>query len=109
MGYRRGYKAEYRAKKELQETYGRENVIKVAIGGAEDFLVVGCGELIRIIEVKEIHNRKIYYPSLLEKQQFERIICFSKIHYVPCELWIYKFFGTGKPVIKETKNLYEVK
>jgi hypothetical protein len=106
---RRGYKSELRAKKELQEIYGKSNVIKVAIGGAEDFLVVGMGKLLKIIECKEIHNKKTFYPSLREKEQFERIIEFSKLHYVPAELWIYKFFGTGKSVIKQTQNLYDVK
>lgn len=102
---RKGYKAELKAKKELEEIYGKFNVVKVAIGGAEDFLVVGCGEVIKVVEVKEVHNRK-YYPNKREKEQFERIMAFAKQHGIPAELWIYKFFGAGKPIIKETKTLF---
>ena len=82
--YRRGYKAELKAKKELQKTYGKDNVVKIAIGGAEDFLVVGCGELIKVVEVKEVHNKK-YYPTAREQEQFRRIIYFAQLHHIPAE------------------------
>jgi len=108
MAYRKGYKSELRAKKELQEIYGKSSVIKVAIGGAEDFIIASCGELLKIIECKEVHHKK-YYPTKKEKQQFERIKEFAELQSIPAELWIYRFYGRGKPIIKETKILYEVK
>jgi len=101
---RRGYKGELKAKKELEKEFKVGNVIKTAIGGAQDYLVVGCGELIKVIEVKEIH-KKSYYPSPKEKLQFERIIKFAKQHRIVAELWIYRFSGTGKPIIKTIKIL----
>lgn len=106
MGYRRGYQSELRAKKELEEIYGKGNVIKVAISqqGA-DHIVVSCGELVKIIEVKETKKNK-YYPSQKEKNQFRRIIEFARQHRIPAELWIYFKKGTGKPVIKQTQDLY---
>ena len=105
---RRGYVSELKAKKELEKIYGKGNVIKVAIGGAEDFLVIGCGGLIKVVEVKEVHNRK-YCPSKREKGQFERIVSFSTLHKIPAELWIYSFFGTGNPIVKEIKLIREYK
>jgi Holliday junction resolvase len=105
---RRGYKAELKGKKDLQEIYGKSSVIKVAIGGAEDFLIASCGELLKVIEVKEVHHKK-YYPKKIEKEQFERIKEFAELHHIPAELWIYRFYGRGKPIIKEEKILYEVK
>lgn len=112
MTCRRGYKGEKKAKDELENEWGAGNCIKVAIGGAEDYIVVSGGELIKVIEVKEIHitsKKKKWYPSQREKEQMERIIKFSKQHFISAEIWIYKFAGTGKPVIKEIQNLYEPK
>jgi len=106
---RKGYKAELKCKKELEELYGKDNVIKVAIGGAEDFLIAGCGELIKVVEVKEIHNKKKYYPTKREKEQLNRILMFAKQHGIPAELWLYQFWGKGKPVIKTMIEVYEVK
>lgn len=108
MAYRKGYTAELRCKKELQDIYGKSSVIKVAIGGAEDFIIACCGELLRVIECKEVHKKK-YYPTKKEKFQFERIKEFVKLQNIPAELWIYRFYGRGKPVIKEIKVLYELK
>ena len=60
---RKGYMAEYKTKKELIERYGKQNVLKVAIGGAVDFLVLkpGKNKIEKIVEVKECHKKK-YYP-----------------------------------------------
>lgn len=107
---RKGYKAELKCRKELERIYGRDNVIKVAIGSfGGDFLVACCGELVKIVEVKEIHNIKNYSPRPNEKKQIERIIKFAKHQRITAEIWIYKFYGVGKPVIKQTKLLYGVK
>jgi peptide subunit release factor 1 (eRF1) len=86
---RKGYRAEYQAKKELIQRYGCENVLKVAIGGAVDFLVLSPtkNKVEKIVEVKECHKNK-YYPNPREKIQFDRLIELGKNHSVETELWI---------------------
>lgn len=103
---RKGYISENKCKKELIRKYGKFSVVKIAIGGAEDFLVVGRGELIKVVEVKEVHHKN-YSPRPREKEQIKRIIEFAKHHLIPAELWIYKYFGPGKPFIKEIKLLHK--
>jgi len=105
---RKGYEGEYRAKKELMEEFNRNEVIKVAIGSfGADYLVASCGEILKIIEVKTIHNKKKWYPSKREKEQIKRIIEFAKQHKINAYLWIYKCYGKGKSIIKEEKILFE--
>ena len=86
---RKGYRAEYQAKKELIQEYSKENVLKVAIGGAVDFLVLSPdkNKIEKIIEVKECHKNK-YYPTPREKVQFERLEEIGKKHLIETELWI---------------------
>lgn len=86
---RKGYMAELKAKKELIEKYGKGNVLKVAIGGAVDFLVLSPGKnkIEKIVEVKECHKKK-YYPTPREKIQFERLKQLGKVHSIKTELWI---------------------
>jgi peptide subunit release factor 1 (eRF1) len=86
---RKGYRAEYKTKQELIEKYGKENVLKVAIGGAVDFLVLkpGKNKIEKIVEVKECHKKK-YYPTEREKDQLKRLKKLGKEHSIPCELWI---------------------
>lgn len=86
---RKGYRAEYKAKKELIEKYGKENVLKVAIGGAVDFLVLSPNKnrIEKIVEVKECHKKK-YYPTPREKIQFEKLKEIGKRHSIKTELWI---------------------
>jgi len=86
---RKGYRAEYKAKKELIQKYGKENVLKVAIGGAVDFLVLSPkkNKIEKIVEVKECHKNK-YYPTPREKLQFERLKEIGKKHSIKTELWI---------------------
>ena len=86
---RKGYRAEYQAKKELIQKYGKENILKVAIGGAVDFLVLSPdkNKIEKIVEVKECHKNK-YYPNPRERIQFERVKEIGKIHSVETELWI---------------------
>ena len=86
---RKGYRAEYKAKKELIQKYGRGNVLKIAIGGAVDFLVLkpGRNKIEKIVEIKECHKKK-YYPTPREKLQFERLKEIGKKHSIKTELWI---------------------
>jgi len=86
---RKGYRAEYKAKKELIEKYGKRNVLKVAIGGAVDFLILSPNKnrIEKIVEVKECHKNK-YYPTPREKIQFERLKEIGKKHSIKTELWI---------------------
>jgi len=86
---RKGYKAEYTAKKELIREFGEENVLKIAIGGAVDFLVLkpNKNRIEKIIEVKECHKNK-YYPTPREREQFERLKLLGKKHSIKTELWI---------------------
>ncbi len=86
---RKGYMAEYKAKKELIQKYGKENVLKVAIGGAVDFLVLSPkkNKIEKIVEIKECHKKK-YYPTPREKMQFERLKEIGKKHSIKTELWI---------------------
>lgn len=102
---RRGWISENKCKQELIKQFGKHAVIKVAIGGAEDFLVASCGELVKVVEVKEVHNKK-YYARPIEKLQIERIIEFSKHHHIIAEMWIYQYSGRGKPAKQEIKQLY---
>ena len=101
---RKGYSSELRCKKENEKLFGIGNCIKVAIGGSSDFLIVSCGEIVKFIEVKETKKNK-YYPLLRERKQFEEIKRLGKQHKVPVELWIYYKKGSGKPFIKEIRNL----
>jgi len=86
---RKGYRAEYQAKKELIQKYGAENILKVAIGGAVDFLVIrpDSNKIEKIVEVKECHKNK-FYPTPREKMQFERLEELGKKHSIETELWI---------------------
>ena len=86
---RKGYRAEYQAKKELIQKYGEKNVLKVAIGGTVDFLVLSPkkNRIEKIVEVKECHKKK-YYPAPREKIQFERLKEIGLKHSIKAELWI---------------------
>ena len=86
---RKGYRAEYKAKKELIQKYGKENVLKVAIGGAVDFLVLSPNKnrIEKIVEVKACHKKK-YYPTPREKAQLGRLKEIGKKHSIKTELWI---------------------
>lgn len=89
---RKGYASEYKSKKELVDTYGKDNCIKVAISQVgSDYLVICCGELIKTVEVKECHDKK-YYPSAKDKDQFRRIVDFAKSQGCIAELWVYTIF-----------------
>ena len=86
---RRGYSDEYRTKQVLVEQYGKDNVIKVAIGSfGADFLILNKGKLVRVVEV-EGTRKNAWYPSPREKEQLQRIYHFSQIHECEAEMWIW--------------------
>jgi len=100
---RKGYEAELECKKKLQSEFGIDNVIKVAIGSfGSDFIVVGKGELVKCVEVKQCHSKK-YYPIPDEKRQMKRIKAFCDEHQIPGEVWI-KYPNRGW-VIKNVDEL----
>jgi alpha-tubulin suppressor-like RCC1 family protein len=88
MSWRKGYSGEYKVKKTLIEIYGAENVLKIAIGGAMDFIVFKNGECYKSVEVKTCHS-ETYNPSKKEKLQFKRIVQFCKNNKIKAELKIY--------------------
>ena len=81
--------AEYLCKKELVKAYGKENVFKVAIGGATDFFVLEPGKrkILKIVEVKNTKKSK-WYPSEHDIKQLEAIYKIHKEHNIPVEYWI---------------------
>jgi hypothetical protein len=86
---RKGYRSEYLAKKLLIEKYGKQNVLKIAIGGCVDFLILtpNKNKIEKIVEVKQTAKNK-YYPRENEKKQLELIKKFATEHNIPIELWI---------------------
>ncbi len=86
---RKGYRAEYLVKQKLKEMYGEQNVLKIAIGGSADFLVLSPNEnkIEKIVEVKQTAKNK-YYPRENEKVQLELIKKLAIEHNVPVEIWI---------------------
>lgn len=102
---RAGYQGEYRVKQKLIEEYGEENVIKTAIGGGQDYIVVNKGRLVKVVEVKEKSGDGKFYPNRREKKQFERIRKFAAEHGIIPELWIVHRRGRGKPVEIKVRRL----
>ena len=96
---RKGYGDEYRTKQLLVQQYGKDNVIKVAIGSfGADFLVLEKGRVVKVVEVKGTRKRA-WYPSPREKEQLRRILCFSQTHNCKAELWIWTLDG-GRKVLR---------
>ncbi|UYL64935.1 MAG: hypothetical protein EJNHJLOP_00046 [Methanophagales virus PBV082] len=86
---RKGYGDEYRTKQLLIQQYGKDNVIKVAIGSfGADFLILNKGKLVKVVEVKGT-RKNAWYPSPREKEQLQRIHHFSQTHNCKAELWIW--------------------
>ena len=86
---RRGYGDEYRTKQILVEQYGKDNVIKVAIGSfGADFLILNKGKLVKVVEVKGT-RKSVWHPSQREREQLRRIYHFSQIHECEAEVWIW--------------------
>jgi hypothetical protein len=91
----KGYRYEYLAKKKLIEMYGRQNVIKLAIGQSADFIILSPknNKIEKIIEVKGTIKEKFYLKPR-EKIQFKNIDDLAKEHNIPVEIWI-KTKGKG--------------
>jgi len=83
---RRGYSAEYEAKKGLIKNHGKENVIKVAISqDGPDFLIFkpkGRSYNIYGFEVKQTHQKK-YYCAGRDKEQFRRLKAWHNANSIP--------------------------
>ncbi len=93
---RKGYGDEYRTKQLLVQQYGKDNVVKVAIGSfGADFLVLEKGRVVKVVEVKGT-RKKAWYPSPREKEQLRRILRFSQMHGCKAELWIWALGGGKK-------------
>ena len=85
---KRGYWAEYEAKKALFKKYSPQNVFKVAIGGSIDFFVLGKnGKILKLIEVKKT-NKNWWYPTKHDFEQFKILEKFQKRHKIEVEYWI---------------------
>lgn len=86
---KKGYKAEYQAKKELEKIFSKENVFKVAIGGAIDFFVLApkSSKILKLIEVKTT-KKKTWYPGEHDFKQFLILKGIQKNHKIKVEYWI---------------------
>jgi len=105
---KRGYKAEYEARKKLGQKYLPQNIVKVAIGGATDFLVLEPkgNKVLKIVEVKTTKKNQ-WYPGEHDFKQFKEIVKFSRNHNIPIEYWI-KIKGHWKLFsLKEIKKYFQ--
>ncbi|MBC7074009.1 hypothetical protein H5T58_01315 [Candidatus Parcubacteria bacterium] len=85
---KKGYKAEWEAKKILFKKYSPDCVFKVAIGGAVDFFVLGKnGKIEKIVEVKKT-NKNRWYPTAHDVKQYHSLKKIQKRHKIPVEYWI---------------------
>jgi len=85
---RKGYKAEWEAKKVLSQKYSPESIFKVAIGGTTDFFVLGKGgKILKIVEVKKT-NKKKWYPTEHDFKQYQKLKKIQRKFKVPVEYWI---------------------
>ncbi|MBU5689712.1 MAG: hypothetical protein QXM68_00670 [Candidatus Aenigmatarchaeota archaeon] len=85
----KGYRYEYAVKKKLIDDYGKQNVLKLAIGQSADFIVLAPNQnkVEKIVEVKGTRKEKFYLKPR-EKIQFENIDKLAKEHNIPIEIWI---------------------
>jgi hypothetical protein len=85
---KKGYKAEWEAKKILFKKYPKDSIFKVAIGGAVDFFILGKdGKVEKIVEVKKT-NKKQWYPTKHDKKQYKTLLKIHKKFNIPIEYWI---------------------
>lgn len=85
---RKGYRYEYLVKQKLISQYGKNNVLKLAIGQSADFIVLSPNEnkIEKIVEVKSTRKNR-FYAKPREKIQFAIIDELSKEHKIPIEIW----------------------
>jgi LysM repeat protein len=103
---KKGYKAEWEAKKILFKKYPKDSVFKVAIGGAVDFFILGKNAKVeKIVEVKKT-NKKQWYPTEHDKKQYQTLVKIQKKFKIPVEYWI-KIRGKWKIFdLKEVKKFF---
>jgi LysM repeat protein len=103
---KKGYKAEWEAKKILFKKYPKDSVFKVAIGGAVDFFILGKDARVeKIVEVKKT-NKKQWYPTEHDKKQYQTLVKIQKKFKIPVEYWI-KIRGKWKIFdLKEVKKFF---
>lgn len=81
---RKGYYSEYKINQILKKKYPDCDIMRNPIA---DFMIIQKGKIIKIIEVKSIHQKK-FYPTPREKRQIKKIIKFSIKHDISSEIWI---------------------
>jgi len=103
---KKGYRAEWEAKKILFKKYPKDSIFKVAIGGAVDFFILGKdGKVEKIVEVKKT-NKKQWYPAEHDKKQYQTLVKIQKKFKIPVEYWI-KIRGKWKIFdLKEVKKFF---
>jgi LysM repeat protein len=103
---KKGYKAEWEAKKILFKKYPKDSIFKVAIGGAVDFFILGKDARVeKIVEVKKT-NKKQWYPTEHDKKQYQTLVKIQKKFKIPVEYWI-KIRGKWKIFdLKEVKKFF---
>jgi len=103
---KKGYKAEWEAKKILFKKYPKDSVFKVAIGGAVDFFILGKdGKVEKIVEVKKT-NKKQWYPMEHDKRQYQTLLKIQRKFKIPVEYWI-KIRGKWNILnLKEVKRFF---
>jgi len=85
---KKGYKAEWEAKKILFKKYPKDSIFKVAIGGVVDFFILGKrGKVEKIVEVKKT-NKNHWYPTKHDKKQYKTLAKIQKKFKIPVEYWI---------------------
>jgi len=99
---RKGYGDEYRTKQMLVEQYGKDNVIKVAIGSfGADFLILNKGKLLKVVEVKGTRKNIIKaFPQVPEKVIDEVLDFLCKFDFLKREGSKYKITEFGKKFLK---------
>jgi len=103
---KKGYRAEWEAKKILFKKYPKDSIFKVAIGGAVDFFILGKDGMVeKIVEVKKT-NKKQWYPTEHDKKQYQTLAKIQKKFKIPVEYWI-KIRGKWKIFdLKEVKKFF---
>jgi LysM repeat protein len=103
---KKGYKAEWEAKKILFKKYSPDSVFKVAIGGAVDFFILGKnGKVKKIVEVKKT-NKNWWYPLDHDKRQYNQLRKIQRKFKIPVEYWI-RINGNWKILdLKEVKKFF---
>jgi hypothetical protein len=85
---KKGYKAEWEAKRILFKTYPKDSIFKIAIGGAVDFFILGKeGKVEKIIEIKKT-NKNRWYPTKHDKDQYKALMKIHHRFHIPIEYWI---------------------